>query len=175
MSTWTVIDRLDAPSGGVFDFPSLTLTGYVKVQIVLCGIQTGTDQTDIQATLYVGGVEQTGATAHRWTVAGMSQTGSVITDGDTSDPNMRLVSNDVGWDIGNDTSEGYDGILELDEPNSTVHHKRISFESAHTNHNGNFIAGCGVGVLQNAGAINGLKISGSNAFTAGSVILLGLA
>jgi hypothetical protein len=60
MSTWVLISSLDAPTAGVFDFPSLTLTSYSAVQVIGSGITVTTDGTDIKLTVYQGGSEVTG-------------------------------------------------------------------------------------------------------------------
>jgi hypothetical protein len=95
--------------------------------------------------------------------------------GDASDPSIRFNSTTANWDTGNDTGEGFDGLLELDQPNSTTLNKRVSWEVVYTNVNGAVIANAGNGILQNTGATDGLKISGTNNLTAGHVRILGLA
>lgn len=175
MTTWTQIASMDAPSSNVFAFTGLTLTGYTKLQIVCAGIATGTDATDIKVTLYTGGSEQTGATDYRWGMETISDAASEIDDGDTSDPAALITSNDAGRDVGNASGEGFDALIEIDQPNSTAFHKRLHTETLSTEPGGALVAGAGVGVLQITGATDGIKISGSANLTAGKVRILGLA
>lgn len=174
MTTWTQIASMDAPSSNVFAFTGLTLTGYIKLQVVMSGIKTGTDGTDIKVTLYTGAAEQTGATAYRWGDVVYDDNNAATESGDASDPSIQLTDPTVSEDLGNDTGEGLDGLIELDNPNSTALHKRIHWEMVHTNPTGEVTATNGVGVLQNTGATDGIKIAGTNNLTAGHVRLLGL-
>jgi hypothetical protein len=62
----------------------------------------------------------------------------------------------------------------VDKPTNTSIHKRAMFTSQMLGPTGNVHVQPGVGVMANAGAIDGLKISGTSNLTAGKVIILGL-
>jgi hypothetical protein len=170
---WDLIDSLDAPSGGTFIFDPLDFTGYSIAQIVLTGITVTTDGTDLVLTFYVGGAEI--VTGYRWANTGSLAGGSDIDDGDTSDPSIRLNSNDAGRDVGNAAGEGYDCIITVDEPLNTSHYKKARLEAAMTTPTGALLPSLGTGIMENTGAINGLKIAGSSSLTAGKVRILGWA
>jgi hypothetical protein len=174
MTTWTLIDSKDAPASNVFDFNALTLTGYEVLHVVCSGITVTTDGTDLLLTFYVGGVEI--VTGYRWGMgATFSGGGVVINDGDASDPSIFLNSNDSGYDTGNAAGEAFDAVITVDNPTSTAFYKRAHFESVGTTTTGAVVATDGIGIMENAGAITGLKISGSSSLTAGKVRILGLA
>lgn len=169
---WTLIDGLDAPTSGTFIFSPLDLSGYDIVQIILSGIRVTTDGTLVRITFYVGGVEIT--SGYRWGVQGISASGTAVTDGDTSDPSILLGSDDSGFTVGNAATESFGAIITLDNPLSTALYKKASFESWYINTGGQPHAHSGAGIMENAGAINGLKVLGSSNLTAGKVRILGL-
>jgi hypothetical protein len=171
---WVEIDRKNAPASNMFDFSSLTLTGYEVIQVIASGITVTTDATDINLTFYVGGAEQTGATTYRWLQYASSTGGTGNLDGDASDPSIRLNSNDANFDVGNAAEKAFSSIITIDKPTNTAIHKRAAFVSSMTGPTGNAIVQQGLGVMANAGAIDGLKISGTSNLTAGAVIILGL-
>jgi hypothetical protein len=172
MTTWTVIDSLDAPASNVFDFPALDFTGYQVAQVVCSGVTVTTDGTDILLTLYVGTEVVTG---YRWGMQTITSNTVLNDDGDTSDPAIALVSNDAGFDVGNPSTTSFGGILTIDNPLSTALYKRVRTEVVFDNASDVLVAMNGGGIMENAGAITGLKISGSSALTAGKVRVLGLA
>lgn len=172
---WVEVDRKTAPASNVFDFASLTLTGYEAIRIACSGITVTTDGTDIKLTFYVGGVEQTGATTYRWVQGAMSSGGTENADNDTSDPSILLNSNDANWDTGNASTASFSSTIVVDKPLSTSLHKRCSFVSWMLGPTGNVLVQPGSGVMGNTGAIDGLKISGSSNLTAGVVVVYGLA
>jgi hypothetical protein len=50
----------------------------------------------------------------------------------------------------------------------------VVYESVQIGPTGNAIGGHGAGVMENAGAIDGIKIGGTSSLTAGKVRILGL-
>lgn len=174
MTTWTTISSLDAPSGGLFDFPSLTLTGYQVLQVVCAGITVTTDGTDVFMRFYVSGSKVT--TGYRWGLISERSTGTGnVADGDTSAGGILLVSNDVNNDVGNDVGEGFSALIMVDNPLSTALYKKATFQAVSTNNSANVVNHSGEGVMENAGAIDGLSIEGSSNLTAGKVRILGMA
>jgi len=174
MSTWTVISSLDAPTGGVFDFPSLSLGSYSAVQVIGSGITVTTDGTDVVLRVYQSGSEVT-SISYRWGMHLDSSAGSGNTDADNGATALYVVSDDSSWDVGNASNEGIGFIATFDSPASTALGKRVRFESAFTNASGSLIAAEGVGVQAGTAAIGGFKVLGSSSLTAGKVRILGLA
>jgi hypothetical protein len=104
MSEWTPIASASAPTGGVFDFPSLTLTGVEVLQIVASGLTVTTDASLIALTWYIGGSEI--VTAYRWG-HGALQSGSAtaLQDNDTAALLIRPGPDDANWEVGNAAEE----------------------------------------------------------------------
>jgi hypothetical protein len=169
---WTLIDSKNAPTAGVFTFSPLTLTGYDVVQIVMSGITVTTDGTDIYLTFYVAGSEVT--SGYRWGSLAASSGGSYTNVGDASDPQIVLGHITANWDTGNASTKSFGGIVTVDAPMSTALHKRTGGHVFAVGPTGNVVSHHCTGLMENAGAINGLKISGSSALTAGKVRILGL-
>jgi hypothetical protein len=170
---WTLISSLDAPTAGAFTFSPLTLTGYNAVQIVMSGITVTTDGSDIYLTFYVGGVEI--VTGYRWGALGMSSSASNVDDGDISDPRIVLgLGNITNWNTGNDSRESFGGIVTVLAPVSTSLYKLAMGDVYGIGDSGSVIFQHCDGVMENTGAINGLKISGSSNLTAGKVRIIGL-
>jgi hypothetical protein len=173
VTTWTLIDSKDAPASNVFDFPSLTFTGYEVVQVICSGIVVTTDATDIALTLYVASVEITAN--YRWGMNGVASGGGTVDDGDVSDPAILLTSNNANWDVGNASGEGFDCLIQIDQPLSSTLYKKVGFSTIATGPTGVVYAQQGIGLMENTGAITGLKIAGTSNLTAGKVRILGLA
>ena len=172
---WVEIAAADAPASNVFDFPSLTLTGYSVLQVVCSGIRVTTDATDLALQFYVSAALVT--TGYRWGNQSLHSSTSLVglDDGDTSDPSILLCSNNVDWDVGNAAEESFGGVLMVDAPLSTALYKRVEIEAVMAGPAGRLNVVSGIGLMENAGAIDGLKISGSSNLTAGKVRVLGLA
>jgi hypothetical protein len=174
MSGFTLIASLDTPTSGAFTFTSLSLGSYSILRIVCSGITVTTDGTDISMTLYVGGVEQTGASDYGWGFNGVLTTNSTNIDGIASAANILLTSNDAGWNVGNAAGKAFGSSVYIDRPLSTAFHKRVTYHSWFTTTAVNAASGRGIGVLKKTAAIDGVKIGGSSNLTAGKVRILGL-
>ena len=173
MSTWTQIASLDAPSGGVFDFPSITFTGYILVEVIISGVTVTTDGTSITLQFYSGGGLITSA-GYRWDV--LAETSAAEThDGATASTSIGLTSNNASETVGNATGEAFNAILLIDVPLSSALTKRYESEIAFTDQAGSVNVGNGVGAMDGTGALEGFKLSGSSNLTAGRVRVLGLA
>ena len=179
-SIWVPIASLDAPSSGVFDFPTLTLTGYTVLQIVGSGITVTTDGTAVRLTCYVGGSEITG-TSYRWGADSVRSSTAVgappaaAQDGSTTGAAFALNSDDTNYTVGNASNEQLAFIAYLDTPLSTALYKRFACQSVLVNTSGNVNAGHIGGHFENTGAVGGVKIAGSSDLTAGKVRIMGLA
>lgn len=174
MTTWTEIARLDSPTAGTFDFTSLTLSSYPVVQVVMAGITAAAGATIVSIRFYVGGSEISG-TAYRWGLHADVTSGTGNTDGATGAAAGSLMSDDVGWRLGNAAGVGFGGIVTLDMTTSTALHKKGTVDVVYTNDAGSGTGNAGVMVMENAGAIDGIKISGTSNLTAGHVRILGIA
>jgi hypothetical protein len=152
---WAVIDSLNAPSSGVFDFPSLTLTGYKVLRVVISAVTVTTDGTDPRMTFYVGGSEITG-TAYRWLTRSVSTSGTGNLDGASGQASGLLMGNDANFDIGNASTKSFSAVVTVNAPTDTA------------------ITVSGVFLMENAGAIDGLKVGGTSNLVAGKVRVLGL-
>lgn len=175
MSTWTQITSMDAPSSNVFAMTGLTLSSYSAIQIVCAGITVATDATDIALTFYVSSSEVT--SGYRWGIQGIghvSGSASALVDGSTSAAGILLVSDNANWDVGNAATEHFGCLIEVDQPTGSLH-KRAKFESILVGPTGGELLEYGVGVMENTGAIDGIKISGTSNLTAGKVRVLGIA
>jgi hypothetical protein len=179
-SIWTPIASLDAPSAGVFDFPTLTLTGFAVLQVVGSGITVTTDGSSLLLTFYVGGAEITG-TAYRWgseSARSSTATGALPAasqDGSTAAAGVGLHSNDAGYTVGIAANESMSFIAFVDTPLSTALYKRVGVQSSVVNTSGETVTAHIGAHMENAGAIGGLKVAGSSALTAGKVRVMGLA
>jgi hypothetical protein len=171
MSVWTEIARVDAPVSGVFDFPTPTLTGYRVLELILSGITVTTDGTVVFIQFYVGGTLIT--TPYRWDVI-MAYANSSNNDADPSASQIDLGSNSGIWLVGNAAGESFSSVVTIDEPLSTTHYKKATYESVLVGTDGNINSQGGSGIMENTGAIDGLKVSGGSALLTGKAILLGL-
>jgi hypothetical protein len=170
---WAVIDSLNAPSSGVFDFPSLTLTGYKVLRVVISAVTVTTDGTDPRMTFYVGGSEITG-TAYRWLTRSVSTSGTGNLDGASGQASGLLMGNDANFDIGNASTKSFSAVVTVNAPTDTALYKQATVESFGIGPTGNAITVSGVFLMENAGAIDGLKIGGTSNLVAGKVRVLGL-
>lgn len=169
---WTLIDSKNAPTSGAFTFSPLTLTGYDIIQIVMSGITVTSDDSKIYLTFYVGGVQIT--SGYRWGSYAVSSGGTTFTAGDTSDPQIILGHTQANWGVGNASAKAFGGIVTVDAPVSTALYKRTAGDVFMIGPTGNTLFHHCVGIMENAGAINGIKIAGSSNLTAGKVRILGL-
>ncbi len=173
MSIFTLIDSLAAPSSGVFDFPSLTLTGYKAIEIDIAGVTVTTDDTEVMLQFYVGGVLIT--TGYRFSTLLLGSGAAAAGDGATSGSGIKLQSNDANLGVGNDTGERFNSSIQVDEPLNTTRHKRALYESLITLPSGVRHSVQGQGIMENTGAVSGLKISGDSDLLAGHVRVYGVA
>lgn len=169
---WAIIDSLNSPTSGAFDFPSLTLTGYKVLRVVCSGVTVTTDGTDPAITFYVGGVEQT--SNYRWVGRSTSSSAASNSDSATAQSSMLLVSNDANFDTGNASTKSFGATITIDDPTNTATYKRALIECWPIGPTGNTFTSVQAGMLENTGAISGLKIKGTSNLTAGKVRVLGL-
>lgn len=164
----------DAPSSGVFDFPSLSLTDVRVLQVILSGVTVTTDGTRMRATFYIGGSEITG-TSYRYAMELNPQDGAAgATDAGISQAAGYLHSATSAYQATNATSRSYNGILWVDEPLSTALHKRCRWRASFGSVDNSMVAGVGAFICENTGALEGIKIQGSSAFIGGHCRILGL-
>jgi hypothetical protein len=170
---WAVIDSLASPTAGAFDFPALTLTGYKVIRVMMSAITVTTDGTDVRLTFYVGGSEITG-TAYRWVVRAVSTSASGSTTQASGAASILLVSSASNFDVGNASTKAFAGEITVGDPTNTSRYKHAHSEVFGIGPTGNAIHTSGAGLMENAGAISGLKIGGTSNLVAGKVRVLGL-
>jgi hypothetical protein len=172
---WELVSggSLNSPTAGVFDFASLTLTGYEAIQIRMSGVTVTTDGTDVFIRFYVGGSEI--STGYRWLQGALSTSAAVNTDSSASATGILLNSNDAAWDTGNAATESFGCTITVPNPVSTALHKRAFGEAWMIAPSGNALTQHVAGIMENTGAINGLIVRGSSNLVAGKVRVLGLA
>lgn len=170
---WDIITSTTTLSSGAFDITGLTLTGYKVIRIELSGHTVTTDGTDHKLTFYVSGSEVTG-TAYQWATFGQSTGGGGLADSATGAAALLLVSNDANNDTGNASTKSLEAEITVMSPADTSLYKIVTFRTTHIGPTGNALDTEGVGIMQNAGAIDGIKISGTSNLTAGKVVVVGL-
>lgn len=170
---WAVVSSLDTPTTGAFTFTGLTLSSYKVIRLEMYGITVTTDGTDIKLTFYVSGSEIT--SGYGWFGRSISSSGTGNGDTAVSQTSILLVSNDANFDVGNASTKSFGATVMVDAPASTAVYKKASFESWCIGPTGNCFPTHGMGQMDNAGAIDGVKISGTSNLVAGKVRLLGLA
>lgn len=175
MSTYTEITRATAPSSNVFDFPTVTMTGYKAVEITVAGLTAATDNSVVTLQMYVGGSLIT--SGHRFAVIGAFNAGTSSSTGTTSGSGIRLGFDNLSNMIGNAAGESFNCILQIDEPLNTTRYKRANYEFFYATANAasTRIAGLGMGIMENTGAIDGFKIITSSNILAGNVRICGMA
>jgi hypothetical protein len=169
---WAVIDSLNAPASNVFDFPSLSLGSYKAVRVWCSGITVTTDATEIELQYYVGSLVTTG-----YRYAGYAVSTSAATDFSADDDHtaIRMTAAGANFDVGNASTESLAPSITVDAPASSALYKKAIIDAFNVGPAGNCIGYRVVGLMLNAGAITGLKISGTSNLTAGKVRVLGLA
>lgn len=171
--TWASVATLDSPTTGAFTFTGLDLSTYKAIEIRCAGIHVTTDGTDVRLTFYVASAEVT--TGYRWVVGQQSTSGSANADNSAAAASILLMADTSAWDVGNAAAESFGCTILVPNPASTALHKRVVYESVQVGPTGNAIGSHGGGVMENAGAIDGIKIGGTSDLTAGKVRILGLA
>jgi len=174
MTTWTQIASLDSPTAGVFDFPSVTWTGYIQFEVIISGVTVTSDDTSLILQFYKSSALVTGA-SYRWDLQAATNAATTH-DGNNSVTAIGLTSNNANEGVGNATGEAFGGVVILDNPLSAALTHKVEHEVAFTNPAGSINAGNGMGCLDGTGvALDGFRISGSSNLTAGKVRVLGLA
>jgi hypothetical protein len=171
MSEWTEIATANSPSGGEFVFSSLTLTGVVQLLVVCSQVTVTTDGTYMKLGLYIGGSLIT--SGYRSSQGQIITSGLANTDANNTSA-IWLHSDDSGtWNVGNASGESFGGLIWIDSPLSTAFNKTVRFQTCHITQAVQRSSGCaGGGCLDNTGALEGFKLFGDSALTAGKVRVL---
>lgn len=171
---WDIVSTLDSPTSGTFIFTGLSLSTYKQIRVEISAVTVTTDGTDVQVTFYVSSSEVTG-TSYAWLVRTQSTGASSLSDSAASAASCLLCSNDANWDTGNASTKSFYAWLQVDSPGSTALYKRVVGHGGHGGPTGNYISSPIAGIMTDAGAIDGVKVSGTSNLTAGKVRILGLA
>jgi hypothetical protein len=169
---WIEIASLDAPTAGAFTFAVLDLSTYKRVRLIIADVTVTTDGTDPRLTFYIGGVEI--VAGYAWAYDSISSSSTFNTDSASGAVAILLTGNDGNWDVGNAAAESFGAIIDVPHPASVALYKRAFVNSYEIGPTGQSFRNGGVGKLDNAGAIDGFKISGTSNLTAGRVRILGL-
>lgn len=161
-----VVAMASSPTGGVFDFTGLSLSSYQRVTLYLDGVRSDTNNTVLQLQFYVGGVLQT--TSYRWRFE------TLITGVGTPDSNQSASDSVIRLCSGVDTATNANVEYTVEISNGTASlYKEATFSGANLNSSGDGVFYWGAGVLENAGTVDGIKISGSGGtLTSGKAMLL---
>ena len=164
-----------APASGACDFSVLTLNTFRRVELFASGVTVTTDDTEPRMTFYVAGSEI--VTGYRWAVdVGHSGGTSANTGADDAASFIGLCKADATtWGVGNASTEGFDLEMNIWMPGDTALYKMASWRMFHTDPAGLSNRTTGVGVMDNAAAIDGIKLYGDSNLTAGRVKLIGYA
>lgn len=176
MTTWTQIASADSPTSGAFTFTGLSLGSYIALQVVCINLVVDTDGTSIALRFYVSATEQT--TSYRWSSQGMGHISGVASgtdSGNAAATGILLHPSTAGWTVGNAAGEHFNALIDIDNPNSSLH-KRAIVTSCYINVGSDESMSFGAGLLENTGAIDGIKVyPTANNISTGQVRILGLA
>ena len=167
---WDLIGKLDAPISAEFDFPRLFLVPYRAVEIHMAGVTVTTNATNIHLNYYVAGTEITAG--YRWTADLIAASGSTGETASNSD--SKIVLNTTGSPVGNASTKAFSGNVSITFPSSSALYKKCNFQTSYTIATATMASIAGAGIMDNAGAIDGIKISGDSDLTAGRVRLIGI-
>jgi hypothetical protein len=174
-AVWEEIGRQTSVSGGKLTLSGLNLVGYSMVQIILSGITTGTNDTFVKMRFMSGGSEISGAGFYKWGDCGIPTSGSRHTASSTEDDAIVLVSKTTNNGLDEASTAALSGRILLDNPGSSVLHKRVGYRIVCAKPDGNQLKSFGAGWLQkDATQIDGIVIFGSSNLTGGKVIVLGI-
>lgn len=177
MSIYTEITRLTAPTGNVFDFPTLgsLLTGYPRIEIALSGVRSATDDAQLAIQCYSSGVIDSGSN-YKWETHLVSSVAPIDLDSDDVTTLIQLLGNNTGKGFGNGSGESVGGIIRLDEPLSASRYKRFAWELVAQVSDGEVVGYFGAGLYTNASALEGFKIYSPNtgSIIAGRVVISGM-
>lgn len=170
----TVVVAAAGPSGGVFDFSGLDLSGYSKIQIVLDSVTVTSDDTSISLQLYIGGSIAEGASDYRYSVASRSSAGGTETQSSGGTTAFSCTDLTANWMVGNAAGECFSGTIEVFGCDEAVF-KIIRMNGGLIGPTGSSVAVEGGGTVQLTGDITGVKITGSSNLTGGTVAVIGFA
>lgn len=175
MAVFNVIATADSPTAGVFDFPSLSLGSYRHLEIVLAGVTVTSNNTRIQLTYYIGGSEITG-TAYRYAHELNTQDSAAANQqGAISQAAGFLQISTAGYTSIDTAARAFNALIRIEEPLSTAHHKLARVRAPFGSSSNSLVGSIGAFICENTGAVQGVKIQGSSAFTAGQCRVLAVA
>lgn len=145
---------------------------YSFVRIFLIGITTGTDDTQVRIQFYVAGTVVT--TAYRY---GVITTNSATGNGNVFNQTgtyIALLDDTAGLALGNASTESFSGIVTIANPSDPVLWTYCTIEGATIIPSGAVCNVRGSGILENAGAVDGIKVLGSSSLTGGKFVAYGM-
>jgi hypothetical protein len=170
---WTLIQHISAPTSNIIDFTGLSLSGYQRAVLLIDGLTVGTDGVSVLLRLSTAATLRT--TGYRWRTDSDSSGGTGVTGNSASDTSIRLAdATSSNFGVGNGANKSYAGKLEISNLGATLH-KLVTIDGASIGPTGNMVRQVGAGILEQTGAIDGIRILlSTGTMTAGKASLYGL-
>jgi len=169
---WALIDSVSAPTSGALALTGLDLSAYTTVRMILSGITVTSDDSEVKLTFYTGGSEVT--SGYRFRLQGLSSSGSSDTTDSQSTSAIYLNSTSANWGVGNAATKSFGGDYTAFGLASSTLHKLVSGQAVAIGPSDSLVTFQSAGALNNAGVVDGVRVSGSSNLTAGSLTLLGM-
>lgn len=173
---WEEVGRTSSVSGGAITLTGLDLTPYMAVQVILSGITTGTDDTQVHLRFTVSG-SAVSASDYQWIIeATGATTGFFEGTADSDDTEITLTRQAATAALGNASTESLSGVVTIFMPTSGSLYKVAVAELDYVQAASASIITTAVGGLyESTNVIDGVQLFGSSNLTAGTIIVLGLA
>lgn len=167
---WGELGRSSTITSGAITVSGLTLTSVSAIQVLLLGLHVTTDDSLVQIQWLVAGSLVT--TGYRWACRRHSSAVNLV--GSTSDSSIHLTEASASTHaVGNAAEESLGGWIYLPGPAAGVY-KAARFETTHQRPDTVLTVNTGGGLLEDTGAVTGVKVLASSDLTAGEVVVLGM-
>ncbi len=171
---WALIASMSAPVSNEFAFTGLSLSTYKEIRIDIAGVTVTTDNTVMNLRLSVAGSEVTAN--YRYYVRHSSTSGTTpVIRSSASDGEIQFDGSTSAWTVGNAAAFSFNGSIALRNPGSATLYKQGLVSLHYVATTGNAIMAEGPIMMDNAGAITGLRLYGSSALLVGDVRIYGRA
>jgi hypothetical protein len=171
IDVWEELDRSSTITSGAITISGLDLTDYVAIRVLLLGLTVTTDDSLVQVRFLVAGSEV--STGYRWAVRRLEPAGGNSV-GSTSDTSIHLTEAAGGTQaVGNASTESLGGSLTVFGPTAALF-KLYRGQATFIQPDASASEADLAGMLEDTGAITGIKVFGSSDLTGGTVVVLGL-
>lgn len=171
-SGWTLLDHLDAPTAGEFNWTGLDLTAVAALMIQLDGLQTAVDHNSIR--LQLGNSAGLITANYKWSVTHLASNGATSAGSSGASDHVGLESEAVGWDLGNSANKRQGGEIKIFNPVEAAF-KYGTTDVVLEGSGGGVFRGTGSFSLQDTSAISRIRLYGTQPITAGRVQLYTMA